>query len=387
MSSPTDARTSASYDATVVAHVRRVLHGFAPGYGDTQLSEQAYKIKVPASKLPVAALARQVMVVFGAADLGRRDKVAWRYGFTVDGVPCMLASTKWGIRLHVDASAGDADTAEHLAQRVLGNLAAAQRVIDKCVLSPQLADQIKAGNVIITNQYAALRGSYEYFREGAERAYARAGRAAHRAGLADLIGGRGAQEGWWNTLAMVSAYFSALEHMLIGCLPFTSFDPATEDLMWVIGAKWNEKMKRVVNLSDPEPARHFAALRDIAERFRNTYSHGAFGRGGRAAMAVQLPDVGAVPVTLGEFGVRPELLFIPAVKEDFDSICGVFDSCDTWLANGPLADGHRWVLAGLDFRFDARFRGATSSARSRGRFEEFLGDSADHVDALMNMDM
>jgi hypothetical protein len=40
-------------------------------------------------------------------------------------------------------------------------------------------------------------------------------------------------------------------------------------------------------------------------------------------------------------------------QRGFDDICSVFDSCDDWLANGPLADGHRWVLAGLDFRFDA----------------------------------
>jgi hypothetical protein len=45
-----------------------------------------------------------------------------------------------------------------------------------------------------------------------------------------MIGGQGAQEGWWNTLAMVSSYFSTFEHVLIGCLPFTSFDPAAESL-------------------------------------------------------------------------------------------------------------------------------------------------------------
>ena len=43
-------------------------------------------------------------------------------------------------------------------------------------------------------------------------------------------------------------------------------------------------MKQVVNINDPEPERQFAALHDIAERFRNTYSHGAFGHDGRAAM-------------------------------------------------------------------------------------------------------
>ena len=386
MSSSSNAENGGSYEATV-AHLRRVLGGFAPGYGDAPLSAEAYKVDVPASKLPVAILAREVMVTFGAADLGRQDKVAWRYGFRVDGVPCMLTSTKWGLRLHVDAAVGDDEAAEHFAHRVLDKLAAAQRVVIKSVLAPQLADQIHAGNVTITNQYATLRASYDCFREGAEQAYAGAGRLANRPGLADLIAGRGAQEGWWNTLAMVSAYFSTLEHVFIGCLPFTSFDPVTEDLAWVIGAKWNERMKRVVNVDDPEPARQLAALRDIAERFRNTYSHGALGRGGRAAMSVQLPGVGAVPVTLGEFGVRPELLFVPAVQEDFDDICSVFDSCDDWLANGPLADGHRWVLVGLNFRFDAQFRAAASAARSGGRFEKFLNDADEYVDALMNMDI
>ena len=386
MSSSSNARTGAGYDAAV-ARLRRELGGFALGYGDAQLSGQAYKLDVPASKLPTAILAREVMVVFGAEDLGGADKVAWRYGFTVDGVPCMLASTKWGLRLHLDAAAGDADAAEHLAQRVLDKLAAAQQVVNESVLSPQLDGQIQAGNVTITNRYETLRGSYEYFREGAEQAYAGAGRLANRSGLADLIAGGGAQEGWWNTLAMVSAYFSTLEHVLIGCLPFTSFDPANGNLKKALRDWWSDKMKRVVNVNDPEPARHFAALRDIAERFRNIYVHGAFGGGGKAVLSVHLPDVGAVPVTLGEFGVRPELLFVPAAKDDFDHICSVFDSCDEWLANGPLADGYRWVLAGLDFRFDAQFRADASAARSQGRFEKFLSDTDERVDDLMNMDI
>ena len=58
--------------------MRRVLRGFAPGYGDTHLSDQAYTIRVPPLKLPMPVFARQVMVVFGAEDLGTSDKVAWR---------------------------------------------------------------------------------------------------------------------------------------------------------------------------------------------------------------------------------------------------------------------------------------------------------------------
>lgn len=386
MNPSSNEQNGSGYDATV-AHLRRVLVGFAPGYGDAQLSETAYQFKVPASKLSVAVLAREVMIVFGAEDRGRGDKVAWRYGFTVDGVPCMLASTKSGLRLHVDAAVGDGDAADQLAGRVLDKLAAAQRVVSKSVLAPQLASQIQAGNVTIANHYSMLRGSYEYFREAAGRAYAGDGRLAGNPGLADLIAGPGAMEGWWNALAMVSAYFSTFEHILIGCLPFTSFDPETEDLPQVIGAPWKEKMQRAVDLGEPGAARQFAALRDIAERFRNTYSHGALGSGGKAAMSVHLPGIGAVPVTLGEFGIRPELLFVPAAKADFDDICCAFDSCDDWLANGLLADAHQWVLAGLSFRFDKRFRAAASSARAHGQFEEFISETADHVDAIMNMDI
>jgi hypothetical protein len=40
-----------------------------------------------------------------------------------------------------------------------------------------LDEQIRAGNVTITNQCALLRGSYEYFRERAEQAYSEAGAA------------------------------------------------------------------------------------------------------------------------------------------------------------------------------------------------------------------
>lgn len=201
-------RTSASYKAAE-ARVRQVLRGFSPSYDETQLSDQAYEVPVPASKLPVEFLAHEVMVVFGGDYLGREDKVRWRYGFTVDGVACSLASTKWGIRLHVDGAAGDIDAAEQFAQRVLDKLAAAQRIVNKSVLQPQLDGQIQGGNVTITNQYAVLRASYEYFREGAERAYAGSG---HRpATIVDLIAGRGAEEAWWNTLAMVSSYFSMLD--------------------------------------------------------------------------------------------------------------------------------------------------------------------------------
>jgi hypothetical protein len=45
MSSSSADPLRSSYEETVV-HVRRMLGGFAPGYDDAQLSDQAYKIPV-----------------------------------------------------------------------------------------------------------------------------------------------------------------------------------------------------------------------------------------------------------------------------------------------------------------------------------------------------
>lgn len=372
-----------SREATA-AHLRRVLDGFSPEFDAARQSASSYRLKVPRSRISLPIFARQVMVVFEASYLGRGDKVAWRYGFTVDGVPCVLESARLGLGLYIDAAVGDADAADGMAQLVFDRLAAAQKVVIKSVISPQLPGQIQAGNVMITNQYAVLRGGYDYFREGAQRAYAGDGRRPDEAPWIEAMIGRGSQEGWWNVLAMVSAYFSLFEHILIGCLPFASFDCQAEDLTRVIGAKWSDKLRRVADLGDPDTARQFAALRDIAERFRNTYSHGAFGSGGKAAMFIRLPGMGEVPATLGEFGVRPELWFIPATQEDFVQICEVFDSCDDWMVNGPLTVGHQWVKAGLDFDFAPRFRAAASEARAQGRFGEFIEHATARYDALMN---
>ena len=367
-----------------ISHLRRVLRGFSFEF-DTELEDvEFYRIKVPLTRMPLPVYARQLMDLIGAPYLGRGDKVAWRYGFKVDDVPCVLSSEKPGARLYIHPAVGDDDAALRMADRILDKLAAAQKTVIKSVISPQIPSQIQAGNVIFTNQYANLHGGYQYFREGCQLAYAGDGRLADKAPWIELLTGRGSQEAWWNLFAMVSAYFSLFEHILIACLPFTSFDPQADDLPRAVGGKWNEKFRLVANLQDTETAKQFAALHDIAERYRNTYSHGAFGSGGKAAMIVRLPKIGDVPASLGDFGVHPEQWFIPAAQEDFARICEAFDSCDQWLATGPLAIGYQWAQAGLDFDFSPRLRTAAAKAIERGDFEGFLRRAVEHDEALMN---
>lgn len=104
----------------------------------------------------------------------------------------MLTSTKWGLRLHLDSAVGN-----KAARRVPGRSCAGQagglnESSTKCPGTP-LDEQIRAGNVTITNQYALLRGSYEYFCERAEQRLLRTRTPRDRPTMADLIGGQGAQ--------------------------------------------------------------------------------------------------------------------------------------------------------------------------------------------------
>lgn len=388
MSTPSNVRTGPAY-ARTGALLCKVLRGFSPDFDDTQLPKPMCVFPVPSSSPLTAILAREVMVVFGAVDLGQ-ETADWQYGFTVDDVPCVLTWVRR--RLHLALDLDDADAAKQLAERVVERLAAGQRVVNKSLserLKSWLPPAIEAGEIIITNQYATLRGSYEYFRKAAEEAYAGNGRLADSLMWADLFAGRGAQEGWWNTYAMATAYFSTLEHVFVGCLPFTSFDPANGNLRTVIVAdSWHDKMSRVIKLNNAELPSWFSELCDIGHRVRNMYSHGTFNaKGGAAAISVELPDVGPVPVAVGEFGARPELLFVGGDKDDFDHICAVFDTCDEWLTNGPLVDGYKWVLEGLEFRFDAQFRADAADARNQGRFDEFLSAASIRMDDEMNEDI
>ena len=79
------------------AHLRRVLRGFSPEFDVAQHGTSGFSTKVPRSKVSLPVFAHQVMDTFGASPLGRGDKVAWRYGFTVDGVQCVLESARSGL--------------------------------------------------------------------------------------------------------------------------------------------------------------------------------------------------------------------------------------------------------------------------------------------------
>jgi hypothetical protein len=173
----------------VQGKLRRVMRGFEPlpeedpGFAYT-FGRRCRKIAVDRRRLPLPDIVRIVFVFLGSHDLGRAEKLAWEHTFQVDGVPCSIASQKFGLRLYIDGEAvpEEAD-AEALAERITKAIIAGQRIIEREVLRPLGVEQMRKGNITLRNQYHSLRRAYSYFREGAEIAYVRVLRRDRLGGL------------------------------------------------------------------------------------------------------------------------------------------------------------------------------------------------------------
>ena len=212
--------------AGVLQALQRALPGFVPSLPDGVAGDEVgptCRFEVSRERLPVPEIPRLMLTLLGCPSYGPGEKMEWAIRFRVDGVACTLSSEKFGLQLYVKGIIAEAEAAG-LAERVIGRLDRAQRVLERDVLRPLAVEQTELGNVTLVNQYFHLRGAYTYFRDGARNAYEGNGRLPKRApggGWHAMIEQR---EGFYNTVAMVSAYFSLLEHILVLALPF-SLDP------------------------------------------------------------------------------------------------------------------------------------------------------------------
>ncbi|EWC64554.1 hypothetical protein UO65_0161 [Actinokineospora spheciospongiae] len=342
-------------------------------------------------------MVKLIYLFLGCHDLGRAEKMDWEFVFQVEETTCSIASEKFGLRVYVDRdSVADEVEAEKLFQRILQATVKGQKVVEKELLEPIGKEQVNAGDVVVGNQYHRLREAYLYFRDGAEIAFRGDGRVEVQRDADDasnILRGALAEwrrqanadaEGWWNTFAMIMAYFSLLEHTLVGCLAFADFDPEEETVTGFIGLNWGDKFKRLFDLdADLVAQKKYEALRDLAETYRNTYGHGGFDKRG-ATVHFHVPGVGVIPATLSKISKTPHFGLVPAVVEDYNRICAVLDDFDAWIAAGAYRNAIMWIEHGMDYAFDARSRAEV--AANAGTFDAYLEAMSYRLDQAMNMD-
>jgi aryl carrier-like protein len=316
---------------------------------------------------------------------GREEKVSWAIPVTFKGVPFLLAHRKSGFKVSSAAPPGADD---ELAAEMLTRLGRAISIADR-LMEPEVKARIRAGKVTVINRYNTLRHMYRFFRDKAAASFAAAPASSEEGGAAlpSESRRRASREGFYYTVSMLDAYFSLLEHVLILLLPFAGFDPARDDLVGLIGAQWGDKFKRLFDVNaDRTAKRHYDALKEVKERYRNTASHGMFEKGG-ASLYFHDAEVGSVPVRLSRHSDGLHFLFTPVDEVKFAEICALLDAAEAFLKDGPTRLGMKHVEEGLDSIFAVewlnRYRAATASDED---FEQLLEYENYLVDQHANMD-
>ncbi len=267
------------------------------------------------------------------------------------------------------------------------------RMADK-MIEPLVTKQIEDGNVTIVNSLALLTAQYDFFRKKAKQSFSKrtSARVLKKNGEAKAVARLNSNfkfelEGSYYAAAMIDAYFSRLEHLLVVVLPFAGFDPKNDNLQRIIGSFWSDKYKRVLDIqSDAKAKEFYDRLIDIKEKYRNPLSHGLFKKDG-ASLFFHMPVVGAIPIYLSQFDPSIHYSVFPLVQSPFREICELLDSFDKYLRSGALRYAIEFAEAGLDIAFDAKSRTSYDAAmKSAKSFEEFLQYRAHLSDIHRNMD-
>lgn len=352
--------------------------------------------RIDLERMPVPWLAYLVLTqIVGSRDIGPNEKVRWQVPFRYDGVDAMLADQKFGLRLYLDVPK-DRDPAK-VAPEIGGKLAAIIRTLEKDVLADLGQARFDEGRVTVRNQSHRLRDAYEHFRAEAEEQLATSeADDTHEMGEpGDPDGGifKGFQKhmerlatGSYNGLAASMSYFSWLEHVLVLMLAFTEIDPSNGTLRRHIGDSWQDKFRRIFDISDRDAARILGRLQEVAEQYRNTYAHGGFDKAG-ATIGVHIDGIAPVPARLSDVRRAPQFEIYPFSPASFGDLTTVFDEVDSFLRNGPRRLAMQYVQAGLHVVFDEETREEYRDAMADdGKFTGYIDRQNELLDAYLNFE-
>ena len=338
------------------------LKHFSPPYGDyitLYRVDRMSCMRIDNKQFPVANLLLFLLrgvCKFPSGTIG--DKMYWSINFTYKGHKCVIADQKFGLRLYTESTSGVNP------KEILDKLEKALLLIEKNHLKDFANEQIKKGNITVINQFYKLNGQYEYFRDRAITEYSTVlGVNIERDKFQSLIAGfverhnqekKAERNGQYNALAMIDAYFSRLEHIMVLALPFANYHREKDDLNKFVADPWGRKLQRILNFSDKRVKKHHQDLLYIKEKFRNTFAHGGFEKNGQS-FSFHLGWAGPIPVSMS--GVRESVHFnnISIVKKGFEYICGVFNSFDDYLSDDGIRAAWKYAESGLDLPLEERY--------------------------------
>lgn len=382
-------------DETAEEHLSRTaLRDFGPPVPAAGQEDifATHVLRIMPQEAPLPVLLRHALALIGIPHQGPWEKVAWWVDFQYKGYACSLAHQKFGLRLRISGDLTE-ERADKVLMEIRKKLVSAVRTVEN-LLSETAGDTLNSGNVTVRNQYRQLRRAYDYFR--------------HRAVNPDFVEdvneqgeGDGLAISWsrhvsgksvmalnasHDLVAAISAYVSVLEHCFVLTLPFLDFDPGSDKLTQIIGDRWGDKWRRVIDLSDEEASRLRERLGEVVERWRNPYSHGGFEKGHGATVYLHMKGLGALPVGMSSILDSPLFSFYPVSEIDIAEVFELFDEIDAYLVR-KLPHAMEWIESGLDVRFDADFISQVfSSLNEYGDLKKLIEIYAYRQDVINNMD-
>ena len=385
------------------ARERKLLKSFNGCLRDFKSDEDAFEnssawdgtaVKIVRSKLPLPYMVFLCFVgLKGYEHWGRDEKLAWSIPFTYKSYPLMFSYRKFGLELL--RRTGD-EPPDHLVEHMLRQLGKAFRIIDG-LMQPFAESQIASGNVTVANSYHKLDMMYWFFRKKARASFSRPlpkppphflrPKWSEKSKSRTWDPDRGEREGFYYTVAMLDAFFSRLEHLLILLLPFVDFDPKQNNLADIMMSKWSDKFKHVFRLDTDSTARLlYEELSATKRKYRNSVIHGDFEKN-PVSLYFHLPRVGAIPVGLSTFKDSIHYSFFPVTPESSKEMCTLFDKTDKFLRTGCTKYGMMYVEAGLDVAFDdpsiSRYH---SAMKSGGHFAALIEADSNADMIRTNMD-
>ena len=361
-----DRALNASSPDAPFAHARpsfeRILGGFGDIHADMPRDWACHHPKPEDFPVPelLLILLRDVM---GFDTAGPMDKIRWAVYFSVDGEPIRIELAKAGLRMCYG---------RHGAvkiDRVVGQLRSALGRLEK-LLAPLMKEAIHSGDATIVNRSYEFRDRYMFFREKAATPFAR--QAPHQGDAEPKFGGvaeavasiteifesfsaerRHKTIAFYNSVAMIDAYFSYLENRATLLRAFLGTPVEKGGLAQFMRARWDDKLTLI------SPDRHsgefkglLSRLRGVKEKIRNPFAHGGSENDG-GSIFCHVTSVGAIPGNMSGFKGSARFQLIPVDTEDNASICQLFDEVDAYLCSGQLAIPSRLADGGINAAWDA----------------------------------
>jgi hypothetical protein len=353
------------------ARVKKSLKGFTDDYPRWSHAEEDSNIltfKPDRNLFPVPDLVlfmMRNMMQWKSGGVG--EKTRWTVYGSVDGTPVLFEMRKFGFTIGIER------TSKVTGKRVIGQLQSALKHVEK-FLEPIAKYQVSKGEMLIVNHYAEFEDRYQFFRSLADEAYSESEKPPKKkkkkkkkkvkgkkpfALMTDMVAfmnhsSKMTRKGFYYSAAMVDAYFSALEHRLLLLRAFTGVPLREGEMLNVLKAKWDEKLKIVVpNTNTPEMANILGKMREIKERIRNPFAHGGVENDG-GSMFFHMPHIGAIPANLSQFGKSVRFTVVPIEIQGHQDVCKIFDELDAVLQAGALERPHTLLTHSVDPSFDQK---------------------------------